>query len=48
MIILKIAELIGKVKTAPAYVKEHWNNPAEGEYLTLKEMAAYTIAMPLV
>lgn len=37
------AEIIGKVKGAPAYVKEHWNTPNEGEYLTLKEMAAYTL-----
>lgn len=37
------AEIIGKVKSAPAYVKEHWNTPNEGEYLTLKEMAAYTL-----
>ncbi len=42
MIILNITEIIGKVKDAPAYVKEHWNKPAEGEYLSLKEMAAYT------
>lgn len=37
------AEIIGKVKGAPAYVKDHWNTPNEGEYLTLKEMAAYTL-----
>lgn len=36
------AEIIGKVKGAPAYVKDHWNTPSEGEYLTLKETAAYT------
>ncbi len=41
---MNISEIIGKVKSAPSYVKEHWNTPAEGEYLTLKEMAAYTIS----
>jgi len=39
---LNISELTGKVKAAPAYIKTHWNTPGEGEYLTLKEMAAYT------
>lgn len=38
------AEIISKVKEAPAYIKRNWNTPNEGEYLTLKEMAAYTIA----
>ncbi|MBO5908921.1 MAG: hypothetical protein J6Q67_03960 [Clostridia bacterium] len=41
---MNITEIIGKVKEAPAYVKSHWNTPAEGEYLTLKEMAAYTVS----
>ena len=36
------AEIIGKVKEAPAYVKEHWNKPNEGEYVSLKEFCAYT------
>lgn len=36
-------EIIGKVKGLPAYVKGHWNTPNEGEYLTLKEMVAYTL-----
>lgn len=39
---MNVSEIIGKVKEAPAYVKAHWNTPAEGEYLSLKEMAAYT------
>lgn len=39
---MNIPEIVGKIKTAPAYVKEHWNKPAEGEYLSLKEVAAYT------
>lgn len=38
------AELVGKVKGVPAYVKDHWNTPCEGEYMTLKEMASYTVA----
>ena len=38
------AEIISKVKEAPAYIKRNWNTPNEGEYLTLKEMAAYTLA----
>ena len=33
-------ELVQKVKGVPAYVKEHWNKPNEGEYLSLKEVAA--------
>ncbi len=37
------AEIINTVKGLPSYVKEHWNKPNEGEYLTLKEMAAYTL-----
>lgn len=36
-------EIISKVKELPAYVKDHWNTPNEGEYLTLKETAAYTL-----
>lgn len=38
------AELISTVKGLPAYVKRNWNTPNEGEYLTLKEMLAYTLA----
>ncbi len=34
-------EIIEKVKSAPSYVREHWNKPAEGEYLSLKEFVAY-------
>ena len=37
-------EIISKVKDVPAYIKRNWNTPNEGEYLTLKEMAAYTFA----
>lgn len=40
---MKVKELVGKVKEAPSYVKEHWNKPNEGEYLSLSEVAAYTI-----
>ena len=38
------SELWQKVKGAPAYVKEHWDKPNEGEYLSLKEVTAYTAA----
>ena len=41
---MNIGNIISMVKGAPAYVKTHWKTPAEGEYLTLKEMAAYTIS----
>ncbi len=37
------AEIVGKVKDLPYYVKNHWNTPGEGEYLTLKEFIAYTL-----
>ena len=37
------AELFQKVKGVPAYVREHWNKPNEGEYLSLKEVTAYTV-----
>lgn len=40
---MKVKELVGKVKGVPSYVKEHWNKPNEGEYLSLSEVAAYTI-----
>ena len=39
---MNISEIITKVKSAPSYIKDHWNTPGEGEYLSLKEMAAYT------
>ena len=42
--VVKISNIITMVKGAPAYVKEHWNKPAEGEYLTLREMTAYTVS----
>ncbi|MBQ4572147.1 MAG: MFS transporter [Clostridia bacterium] len=35
-------EIIGKVKELPGYVKDHWNTPNEGEYVSLKEFCAYT------
>lgn len=40
---MKVKELVGKVKGVPSYVKEHWNKPNEGEYLSLSEVAAYTM-----
>lgn len=36
------AQLVQTIKGVPAYVKEHWNKPNEGEYLPLKEVVAYT------
>ena len=44
---MNVSEIIGKVKEAPAYVKAHWNTPSEGEYLSLKEMAAFEEAQKL-
>lgn len=41
---MKAAEIVSKVKAVPDYIKTHWNTPGEGEYLTLKEMAAYTVS----
>lgn len=41
---MKKAEIIAKVKGMPSYVKSHWNTPEEGEYLSLKEIAAYTVS----
>ena len=38
------AEIISTVKGLPTYVKKNWKTPNEGEYLTLKEMLAYTLA----
>ncbi len=35
-------EIISTVKGLPSYVKEHWNTPNEGEYVSLKEFCAYT------
>lgn len=37
-------EIVQKIKGAPAYVREHWDKPNEGEYLPLKEVVAYTAA----
>ena len=37
-------EIVQKIKDAPAYVREHWDKPNEGEYLPLKEVVAYTAA----
>ena len=39
---MNLSEITTKVKEFPGYVKTHWNTPAPGEYLTLKEFAAYT------
>ncbi len=41
---MNISDITTKVKGVPGYVKSHWNTPGEGEYLTLKEMTAYTIS----
>lgn len=41
---MKISEIVSKVKTVPGYVKSHWDTPGEGEYLSLKEIAAYTLS----
>ncbi|MBE6786578.1 MAG: MFS transporter [Ruminococcaceae bacterium] len=41
---MNASEIVSKVKAAPDYIKSHWNTPGEGEYLTLKEMAAYTVS----
>lgn len=38
------SEIINTVKGIPNYVKRNWKTPNEGEYLTLKEMLAYTLA----
>ena len=35
-------EIINTVKGLPSYVKEHWNKPNEGEFVSLKEFCAYT------
>ncbi len=40
---MTVSDLISKVKGVPSYVKEHWNTPGEGEYLSLKEIVAYTL-----
>lgn len=34
-------KIISTIKGAPAYVKEHWDKPNEGEYLSLSEAVAY-------
>ncbi len=36
------ADIISTVKGLPSYVKDHWNTPNEGEYVSLKEFCAYT------
>lgn len=41
---MNVTEIISKVKAAPGYVKSHWNTPGEGEYLSLKEISAYTVS----
>ncbi len=35
-------EIISTVKGLPSYVKDHWNKPNEGEFVSLKEFCAYT------
>ncbi len=39
---MKVSDVISKIGTVPGYIKSHWSTPGEGEYLSLKEMAAYT------
>lgn len=41
---MNASEIVSKVKAAPGYIRSHWNTPGEGEYLTLKEIAAYTVS----
>ncbi len=41
---MKISEITAKARTVPGYVRSHWSTPGEGEYLTLREMTAYTLA----
>lgn len=41
---MNVSELVTKVRDVPGYVKSHWNTPGEGEYLSLKEIAAYTVS----
>lgn len=38
---MDISKIKSTVKTAPAYVKEHWNKPAQGEYISLSEFVSY-------
>lgn len=39
---MDIKSIKSTVKAAPGYVKEHWKNPAKGEYVSLSEFVAYT------
>lgn len=39
---MAIQKLVAQVKGIPAYVKAHWKQPNEGEYLSLEEVVAYT------
>lgn len=39
---MAIQKLVEQVKGIPAYVKTHWKQPGEGEYLSLEEVVAYT------
>lgn len=41
---MNISQIVTTVKTAPGYVKKHWNTPKEGEYISLKEFSAYTLS----
>lgn len=38
---MKKEQIIGFIKSAPAYVKTHWKTPGKGEYLSLSEMLSY-------
>ena len=35
-------KIMSTIRGIPAYVRGHWNKPNEGEYLSLKEITAYT------
>lgn len=39
---MAIQKLVAQVKGIPPYVKAHWKQPGEGEYLSLEEVVAYT------
>ncbi len=39
---LDISKITNTVKSAPSYVKEHWNKPNEGENLSLSEFLCFT------
>lgn len=41
---MNIKDTISKVKNVPGHVRSHWNTPGEGEYLSLKEITAFTVS----